>query len=53
MAEFKEKVFEAITKVPKGSVVSYGQVAAMAGSPRAAREVGWVLRTLPVETVVP
>lgn len=29
--------------VPQGKVVSYGQVAAYAGIPRAAREVGWIL----------
>lgn len=53
MPAFKDKVFEIIKKVPKGAVVSYGQVAAYAGAPRAAREVGWVLRTLPEDTLVP
>lgn len=43
---FKEKVIEVIKKIPKGRVVSYGQVAAACGSPRAARQVGWMLHTL-------
>lgn len=43
---FREQVIEAVKKIPKGRVVSYGQVAAACGSPRAARQVGWMLRTL-------
>jgi methylated-DNA-protein-cysteine methyltransferase related protein len=43
MSPFKEKVIEIIRLVPRGKVVSYGQVAAYAGVPRAAREVGWIL----------
>ncbi len=43
---FKDKVYEAVGKVPKRKVVSYGQVAAFCGSPRAARQVGWMLRLL-------
>ena len=44
MKGFKEKVFKLVNKIPKGQVASYGQVAAALGSPRAARQVGWVLR---------
>lgn len=43
---FREQVIKAINKIPKGRVVSYGQVASYCGSPRAARQVGWMLRTL-------
>ena len=32
--------------MPPGKVVSYGQVAAYAGTPRAARQVGWAMRSL-------
>src|SRR6185437_9595156 len=46
MANFKENVIALIKSVPKGKVVSYGQVAAAAGSPRAARQVGGILRAL-------
>ena len=53
MTDFKNKVIEAIKLVPKGKVVSYGQVAAYAGSPRAAREVGWLLMTLDENTKLP
>ncbi len=44
MSNFRENVLKAIKKVPKGKVVSYGQIASVVGSPRAARQVGGVLR---------
>jgi len=44
MAGFKEKVLNLVSKIPKGQVASYGQIAAALGNPRAARQVGWVLR---------
>ena len=31
-----------VAAVPRGRVVTYGDVAALAGRPRAAREVGWI-----------
>src|SRR5438105_160774 len=40
---FKQKIIEVIRLVPHGKVVSYGQVAAYVGVPRAARQVGWIL----------
>lgn len=49
MAEFREKVIGFVKSVPKGKVVSYGQVAAAAGSPRAARQVGGILRAANTE----
>ena len=54
MNGFKEEVLKLVSKIPKGRVVSYGQVAAALGSPRAARQVGWVLRGLgPKDKPVP
>ncbi|MCL5775296.1 MAG: MGMT family protein [Patescibacteria group bacterium] len=44
MSEFKEQVLSLVSKIPKGEVASYGQIAAALGRPRAARQVGWVLR---------
>jgi len=40
---FRERVLQVVRQVPSGRVVSYGQVALWAGSPRAARQVGGVL----------
>lgn len=43
MAGFRNRVLDIVRAVPPGKVVTYGQVALMAGSPRAARQVGAVL----------
>src|SRR3990172_9361197 len=43
MSAFKDKVIQVTKMIPKGKVVSYGQVALMAGVPRGARQVGWIL----------
>ena len=44
MSKFSEKVLQVVRSVPYGRVVSYGQVALYVGIPRAARQVGWILR---------
>ena len=49
MSDFKEAVVNFIKKVPEGRVVSYGQVAAACGHPRAARQVGVILKTADVK----
>ncbi|MBI2797804.1 MGMT family protein [Candidatus Saccharibacteria bacterium] len=46
MTEFQQAVLSVTRVIPSGKVVSYGQVAAYVGSPGAARQVGWVLRSL-------
>jgi methylated-DNA-protein-cysteine methyltransferase-like protein len=46
MAEdFTGRVKQVLKKIPKGKVVTYGQVAAMAGSPRGARQVVRILHS--------
>jgi|WetSurMetagenome_2_1015567.scaffolds.fasta_scaffold112952_3 methylated-DNA-protein-cysteine methyltransferase related protein len=42
---YAEKVKRVIQAVPRGSVATYGQVATLAGSPFAARQVVWVLHS--------
>src|SRR5512140_2319426 len=44
---FHRLVYRVVRKVPRGKVVTYGQVAAILGHPRAARAVGTALRQLP------
>lgn len=44
---FRRRVYEIVALVPKGKVVTYGQVALLVGLPRAAREVGWIAHTGP------
>ncbi len=43
MPPFRDAVLQVVRSVPPGTVVTYGQVAAMVGSPHAARQVGAVL----------
>ena len=42
---FTHKAKEVIRAVPRGRVVTYGQVAALAGRERAARGVAWILHS--------
>jgi methylated-DNA-protein-cysteine methyltransferase-like protein len=46
MTQFQQAVLQVVSAVPHGTVVSYGQVAAYVGAPRAARQVGWTMRSL-------
>lgn len=45
MSTFAERVKAIIKTVPHGKVVTYGQVAAMAGNPRGVRGVVWILHS--------
>ena len=49
----EERVYMVLAAVPSGTVVTYGQVAALAGLPRAARMVGRILGNLPKGTELP
>lgn len=42
---FTENVIHVIKSIPKGKVLTYGRVAKLAGNPRAARQVSWVLHS--------
>jgi methylated-DNA-protein-cysteine methyltransferase-like protein len=53
MISFYEHVYVLVRQIPPGTVVTYGQVAALLGAPRAARAVGYALRFLPAGTDVP
>jgi methylated-DNA-protein-cysteine methyltransferase-like protein len=46
-------IFFVVQQIPAGKVLTYGDVAAMAGMPRAARLVGNTLHGLPQDTQVP
>lgn len=41
--EFERKIFEIISDVPPGKVITYGQIAMLAGYPRNSRLVGRIL----------
>lgn len=40
---FRDKVLRVVRKIPKGEVLSYGEVAKLAGSPGASRAVGNIM----------
>jgi O-6-methylguanine DNA methyltransferase len=42
---FSRRVLTVVRRIPPGRVATYGDVAAMAGRPRAARAVGTIMRT--------
>ncbi len=50
MTPFQESVLATVARIPEGKVTSYGAIAAMAGQPRAARGVGWILNRLDPDT---
>lgn len=50
---FYDKIYEAVGKIPRGKVATYGQVAAMAGNPRVARAVGNALHKNPLPGIIP
>lgn len=53
MSPFKKRVIEITRLVPEGKVVSYGQVALLAGVPRGARQVGWILNSTEGDNSLP
>ncbi len=57
IASFKERVQKVVRSIPKGTVMSYGEVAKRAGSPGAYRAVGTLMahnfdKTIPCHRVI-
>lgn len=48
-----EKIYEAVRQIPKGTVATYGQIAAIAGNKRWARVVGYALHVNPDPEHIP
>ncbi len=46
-SNFKDKVYEVVAQIPQDKLTTYGAVAAMAGAPWAAWEVGQIAHTGP------
>ncbi|MCA1060732.1 MGMT family protein [Rossellomorea aquimaris] len=46
MKPFTERTVKIIKMIPPGKVMTYGQIAALAGSPRAARQVVRILHSM-------
>jgi len=48
-----ERIYAVVRRIPRGRVCTYGRVAALAGNPGAARQVGYALHALPEHTALP
>lgn len=48
-----DRVYAVVRSIPSGRVATYGQIAALAGLGRGARQVGYALHALPAEHDVP
>ena len=44
-SEFTENIIRIIKNIPLGKVLTYGYIAKLAGNPRAARQVSWILHS--------
>ncbi len=53
MDSFRQRVFQVVAAIPYGQVTTYGDIARLIGSPRAARQVGGVLKRLPQGSALP
>jgi O-6-methylguanine DNA methyltransferase len=53
VAPFPRRVYETARKIPAGATLSYGEIAARLGAPRAARAVGQALGRNPLPILVP
>lgn len=49
MSSFKQAVYEVVAQIPQGKVMTYGDIAAIAGHPYAARQVGGLAHFGPTE----
>jgi methylated-DNA-protein-cysteine methyltransferase-like protein len=53
MNAFYIKIYDIVSKIPKGKVATYGQIAFLAGKPRAARVAGCAMHMAPMERKLP
>jgi methylated-DNA-protein-cysteine methyltransferase-like protein len=47
------RIYSVVSRIPRGRVATYGQIARLAGLPRQARLVGYAMHALPVGTRIP
>ena len=48
-SNFKDQVYELVAQIPRGKVMTYGQIAALCGVPNGARAVGTIAHHGPSE----
>jgi methylated-DNA-protein-cysteine methyltransferase-like protein len=47
------RIYAVVRRIPRGRVATYGQIAALAGIPSGARQVGYAMHALPADARVP
>ena len=52
-SDFFARVYTIVAQIPPGCVLTYGQIADMAGNPRAARIVGYAMNNAPDDRGLP
>ena len=52
-SDFQKEIYALVRAIPRGSVMTYGQVAALAGRPGASRAVGRAMATNPFAILIP
>jgi methylated-DNA-protein-cysteine methyltransferase-like protein len=52
-SETYRRIYEVVSRIPRGRVATYGQVAGLARLPRQARLVGYALHALPARSGLP
>ena len=50
---FDSRVWNAVSRIPRGQLATYGQIADLIGAYGCARQVGWALRRLTLPSRVP
>lgn len=50
---FRQKVYKVVQQIPKGKVLTYQDVAKLAGSPGASRAVGSAMKNNPNKSIIP
>lgn len=53
VSETYARIYAVVKRVPRGRVATYGQIAALAGIPGAARQVGYALNATPKGVRIP
>ncbi len=53
LTDFQKRIFSMVREIPRGQTRTYGEVAALAGRPKAARAVGRAMASNPFVVLVP
>jgi methylated-DNA-[protein]-cysteine S-methyltransferase len=53
VSKFQRQVLQAVSKVQRGQIITYGEIARIVGKPKASQAVGQALRWNPVPIVIP